>query len=113
MIKLQFEKEYKDYFDNLGLKSFEDIFSYADGSLIGKNKKRDVTSFTLENTQGKNVFFMKRFMQPHFKDMFFTACRSGHICSQGQYEWQCAKYLLDNGIMTYRPVCFGTEMRFG
>jgi len=113
MIKLQFEKDYKNCFAELGLKSFEDIFSYANGSRIGKNSKRDVTAFTLETTNGKSDFFMKRFMRPHFKDMFFTACKSGHPCSQGQYEWQCARFLLDSGIKTYRPVCFGTESRFG
>lgn len=113
MIKLQFEKDYKTYFSGLELKSFEDIFLYAKGSLIGKNSKRDVTAFTLESTDGQREFFMKRFIRPHFKDMFFTSCKSGHLCSQGQYEWENAKFLLNNGIKTYRPVCFGTENQFG
>jgi len=113
MIKLQFEKDYKTYFARLGLKSFKDIFLYAKGSLIGKNSKRDVTAFTLENADGQREFFMKRFMRPHLKDMFFTVCKSGHPCSQGQYEWESANFLLNNGIKTYRPVCFGTENRFG
>ncbi|MCF7955018.1 MAG: lipopolysaccharide kinase InaA family protein [Phycisphaerae bacterium] len=113
MIKLQFEKDYKTCFAKHKLESFENIFSYAKGSLVGKNSKRDVTAFALENTDGKREFFMKRFMRPHFKDMFFTACKSGHLCSQGQYEWESANFLLKNGIMTYRPVCYGTQSRFG
>ncbi|MBW8017026.1 MAG: hypothetical protein FVQ82_12645 [Planctomycetes bacterium] len=113
MIKIEFNKDYREYFAGLGLVSFDDFFSYSKGSFIGKNKKRDVTSFTLKSDGGSKEFFMKRFIRPHFKDMLFAGCKSGHICSQGQYEWENAKFLLDNGIMTYRPVCFGMEMRFG
>jgi tRNA A-37 threonylcarbamoyl transferase component Bud32 len=113
MIKLQFEKDYRNYFAALGLESFDDFFSYSEGELIGKNKKRDVAAFAMGSGSDKKEFFIKRFMRPHFKDMLFTFRNSGHPCSQGQYEWESAKYLLDNGIKTYRPVCFGTDTRFG
>ena len=113
MIKLQFEKDYCKWFAGFGLRSFEDFFSYSDGKLIGRNKKRDVAAFDMESGGTKKEFFIKRFIRPHFKDMLFTCRNSGHPCSQGQYEWENAKYLLDNGIKTYRPVCFGTDTRFG
>lgn len=112
MIKLEFAKDYREYFAAIGLVSFDDLFNYSEGSFIGKNTKRDVTSFTLSSDGVEKEFFMKRFIRPHFKDMLFAGMKSGHICSQGQYEWESANFLLDHGIKTYRPVCFGMEMKF-
>ena len=37
----------------------------------------------------------------------------GHFCSQAAYEWHNAKLLLDNGIKTYRPVCYGEQIKCG
>jgi len=113
MIKIEFAKDYREYFAGLGLTGFDDFFNYSEGSFIGKNKKRDVTSFEISSEGVTKEFFMKRFIRPHFKDMLFACLKSGHICSQGQYEWESAGYLLNHGIMTYRPVCFGMEMKSG
>jgi len=56
---------------------------------------------------------MKRFSHPHFKDMIFSWRNIGRPCSQARYEWENARLLLDNGIETYRPVCFGEEITYG
>jgi len=56
---------------------------------------------------------MKRFFRPHLKDVFFAWRNLGKFCSQAQYEWENAGLLLDNGIETYRPVCFGENTKWG
>jgi hypothetical protein len=58
-------------------------------------------------------FFMKRFFHPHFKDVFFAWRRFGELCSQARYEWENARLLLDHGIETYKPVCYGEETKWG
>ena len=56
---------------------------------------------------------MKRFSHPHFKDMIFSWRNIGRPCSQGRYEWENVRLLLDNGIETYHPVCFGEKIKYG
>ncbi len=56
---------------------------------------------------------MKRFFHPHFKDMLFTWRSFGRLCSQAQCEWENARLLLDNGIETYRPICYGERIKWG
>ena len=61
----------------------------------------------------RKELFMKRFYDPHFKDMLFTLGNFGRICSQGQCEWNNANLLLQNGIETYKPICCGWESACG
>ncbi len=57
-----------------------------------------------------NVFFVKRFHKPHFKDIV-TALRNcgrlNSLNSQAGLERKNAHKLLENGIETYKPVCLG------
>ena len=45
--------------------------------------------------------------------MLFSWHNIGRPCSQARYEWENVRLLLDNGIETYRPVCFGEEITCG
>ena len=113
MGRVVFEGAWQQFFGKFGLKSFDDFFMFSGGRIINKNHKRDVRVLTLgENGDGK-VFFMKRFYNVHFKDIFFTFHNLGRFCSQGRYEWENAKLLLSNGIETYKPVCCSEQNRFG
>ena len=56
---------------------------------------------------------MKRFYQPHFKDMYRTVLVFGQILSQAGVEWANANILLKHGIETYRPVCYGFKRNYG
>ena len=113
MANLEFSGDHAGFFTKHGLASFEDIFEYSSGKIINQNKKRNVTTFTLDDDGVEKRFFMKRFFSPHFKDMLFTFRNFGYICSQGRCEFNNASLLLENGIDTYRPVCYGQEMSFG
>jgi len=113
MIKVEFAKGWATIFEEAGLLSFEDFFSYCSGQTVNKNKKREVVSLTLDNAGSNKQLFMKRFFRPHFKDMLFTIRNFGSLCSQAACEWKNAKLLLERGIETYHPVCYGEQMRFG
>lgn len=92
---------------------FEDFFSLPDGEVINTNKKREVVAFSLGQGEERKDFFMKRFFSPHFKDMLFTVRNFDRLCSQAECEWKNAHILLENGIDTYRPVCWGWQRKFG
>ena len=113
MVKIEFAKDYSAFFEEFGMSCFEDFFDYSDGEKVNENKKRNVFMFALGEGENRREFFMKRFHDPHFKDILFTFSNFGRICSQAACEWQDANILLANGIETYRPVCYGEETRFG
>jgi tRNA A-37 threonylcarbamoyl transferase component Bud32 len=112
MQRVEFAKDFSKLFEESGLKTFEDFFHYSDGDTININKKRDVVAFSIGEGENRRDFFMKRFHQPHFKDMTFTILNFGRLCSQAELEWRNANLLLQNGIETYRPVCCGAETQF-
>jgi len=113
MIKVEFAKDWAPVFEKAGLKSLQDFFDYSAGQTINKNKKREVVTMTLDTAGGRKQLFMKRFFKPHFKDMLFTIRNFGSLYSQAACEWKNAKLLLQKGIDTYHPVCYGGQMRFG
>ena len=100
-------------FAEFGLKSFDDFFGYCGGERTSKNNKRDVVEFHLGEESQKKHFFMKRFYNPHFKDMLFARRNFGRFCSQAVCEWENANLLLKNDIGTYRPVCYGEQLTWG
>ena len=67
----------------------------------------------LELEGGHKEFFMKRFFNPHLKDIFFTFRNFGRICSQAMCEWKNADILLGNGVVTYKPLCYGEQKILG
>ncbi len=111
MHTVQFAKDSSAFFEKAGFKSFDDFFNYSEGITITKNQKRDVVAFSLDADDRRQHFFMKRFFNPHYKDMLFTFRSFGRFCSQAACEWQNANTLLQNGIPTYIPVCSGEETR--
>lgn len=114
MIKVEFAKDRAPIFEEAGLKSFEDFFAYADGQIVGTNRKREVVAMTLDTAGGgKEEFFMKRFFKPHFKDMLFTIRNFGKLCSQAGCEWKNMHILSGKGIATCQPVCCGEQMCLG
>ena len=113
MIKVEFAKGWAPIFEKAGLVSLEDFFNHCSSQIVNKNKKREVVSLTLDNAGSNKQLFMKRFFKPHFKDMLFTIRNFGCLCSQAACEWKNANLLLQKGIETYHPVCYGEQMRFG
>lgn len=113
MIKTYCKAEYKKVFSSNGLRKFEDFFSYNNGSIVNKNNRREVLRFSFNGDGWEKVFFMKRFFNPHFKDMMFTWRVFGRPCSQAVCECNNAKLLLENGINTYQPVYYGEQKVFG
>ncbi len=113
MKRIVFADSWSAFFAEFNLKSFDDFFENLPAKSIGVNKKRNVVTFSLGSDSQKKKFFMKRFSHPHFKDMLFSFLNIGRPCSQARYEWENTRLLLDNGIETYRPVCFGEKMTCG
>lgn len=113
MENIVFADSWQPVFAGFGLKSFDDFFDYRGAEIIGKNNKRDISILTFGDGPGRKVFFLKRFHHPHFKDTLFTLRNFGQFCSQGACEWKNANLLLENGIETYRPVCYGQQTKWG
>ncbi|MHC4148910.1 MAG: lipopolysaccharide kinase InaA family protein [Planctomycetota bacterium] len=113
MERIVFTDSWQAFFADFGLKSFDDFFAFPDAKIINENNKRQVCILTLGDEPGGKVFFLKRFHNPHLKDILFALRNSGSLCSQAAYEWRNANALLENGIATYKPVCFGERTRFG
>ena len=112
MDKIVFESEWESFFASNKLHAFDDFFEFAQGQTINQNSKRNVVVFELDNNGRKRVFYMKRFIHPHFKDMLAAFGHFGTLCSQAEVEWRNAKILLANKIETYHPVCYGAQSRF-
>jgi hypothetical protein len=111
--RIVFADSWSAFFAEFNLKSFDDFFENLPAKAIGVNKKRNVVTFSLGQEPQNKRFFMKCFTHPHFKDILFSWRNIGRPCSQARYEWENARLLLDNGIETYRPVCFGEKMTWG
>jgi len=111
--RIVFADSWSAFFGEFNLKSFDDFFENLPAETIGVNRKRNVVTFSLGSDSQKKKFFMKRFSHPHFKDMLFSFRNIGRPCSQARYEWENIRLLLDNGIETYRPVCFGEKITCG
>ncbi len=113
MATVEFAENAAAMFEQAGLTRFEDFFDFDKGTLINRNRKRDVTFFTLGAGDQKKELFMKRFFNPHIKDILFTIRSFGRLCSQAGCEWYNAGILQHNGIDTYRPLCCGEQMFCG
>ncbi|MFH1719843.1 MAG: lipopolysaccharide kinase InaA family protein [Planctomycetota bacterium] len=113
MQRVVFADSWSQYFAESGLESFYDFFGYPAIETVGVNSKRNVVTFALGDGSGRRRFFMKRFFHPHFKDVFFARRNIGEFCSQGRFEWENARLLLDNGVGTYKPVCCSEQTRWG
>lgn len=107
MKKVTIKQGYEDIFRQNNLKTFDDFYNFSNGKIIDKNTKRNVMTFSLQNPQGSETFFMKRYHNPHFKDLYFAYLNYGRGCTQGRLEWKNANYLIDNGINAYLPVAYG------
>jgi len=112
-IRLEFVDSYKLFFEALGLVKFEDFYNFSDGDLINKNTKRNVVYMKFNIDGQSRDFFMKRFHKPYLKDTLHTILNHGAICTQALSEYKFALHLLEKGIETYHPVCFGEKTIFG
>ena len=112
MEKVVFVGTWQNFFAKFGLKSFDDFFDYSQGQTINKNTRRNVSELSFGEGDNRKVFFIKRFFSPHIKDMVFAWRTFGKLISQAAVEWHNANMLLENGIETYRPVCYGTKTKF-
>lgn len=112
MEKLTFAPMWQEYFHPHGLRTFADFFEGTEGLSVNKNSKRDVTRLALDGN-GPRVLFVKRFHRPHIKDVLAGLRQSGRFTSQAALEWHNATYLLQHGIGTYHPVCYGEQSTLG
>jgi len=110
--KVVFAGTWWKFFAKFGLESFDDFFDYSQGQTINKNTKRNVSELAFGEGDNRKVFFRKRFFSPHVKDMIFAWRSFGSLISQAAVEWHNANMLFENGIETYRPVCYGAQTKF-
>jgi hypothetical protein len=108
-----FANSWEEYFKRFDLISFDDFYYYSEASTIGKNKKRNVQMFTLGDADDRKVFFIKKFHNTRLKDIFSAWYSFGRPTTQARLEWNNARYLLENGLDTYKPVCVGRHTRTG
>jgi len=110
--KIVFTNSQQDFFAELGFSSFDDFFDYP-AKEMSKNSKRSAAELRLGNGTEQKIFFLKRFHNPHFKDIISTWRTFGRPTSQAVVEWTNANLLSDHGIGTYQPVCLGEQTKFG
>ena len=113
MEKIFFTDSWEQYFQRFGLTTFDDFYHHCGASTVGRNTRRSVEKFTLGDAANRKVFFMKKFHNPHLKDKFSAVYNFGWPASQARVEWNNARYLLNNGIGTYKPVCIGERSGMG
>lgn len=111
MEKIEFSKDWANLFSQNGLRTVDDFFEFNKGEIINRNSKRNVMTFELEDDNGKERFFMKRFYKPHFKDMLASFMNFKKICSQACTEFNNVQKLSEIAIPSYEPVCFGRVMQ--
>lgn len=109
MKRIEFDPGHEKVFTQNGLNAFDDFIDYSKGQMINCNKKRNVSILHLPSQDVPRIYFMKRFFYPYFKDMLFTVRNFGRLCSQAELEFRNARILLNNGIETYHPVCWGVH----
>ena len=113
MQRVVFADLWSGFFAEYDAATFDDFFERLAADARGGNSRRNVVRFSLGADAQKKAFFIKRFFHPHFKDIIFTRRNIGESCSQGRYEWENARFLLDNGIGSYRPACYGEQTTWG
>ena len=113
MDRIVFADSWETYFGQVGLKAFDDFYDYVDTTEVHKNHRRNVQRLTFVEGTDRRTFFMKRFQNPHFKDMLAARRMCGSRTSQAGVEWHNARHLLANHIATYEPVCMGERTRWG
>ena len=100
-------------FAESGFTGFDDFFQFSDGRPINELSRRSVQMLTLNIDSEQKTFFIKRFINPHIKDIIFARAHFGKFYSQAECEWENAKLLFANGIKTYRPLCLGSQKILG
>ncbi len=118
MERVVFADSQKQFFAEAGLKSFDGLFEHSAAGPINKNKKnknkkRNVSTLTLQTGSTCKEFFIKRFYHPHYKDIITSWWNFKRQISQAEIEWHNARLLLEHGFGTYQPVCFGEKTKLG
>ncbi len=113
MEKIVFADSWQGFFAEFGLRSFYDFFDYPGTERIDKKTKRRVNKLTFGDGRKRRTFFMKRFYYSHLKDTFLALRNFRQLCSQAACEWKNANLLFKNGFETYRPACYGEQMKSG
>ena len=113
MQRVVFADSWSRFLAESDVTTFDDFFIRLAAGAKGGNSRRNVVQFSLGAGVQKRTFFIKRFFHPHFKDVIFARRNIGESCSQGRYEFENAKFLIDNGIGSYNPVCYGEQNKWG
>lgn len=113
MVDVSFEDNFRDIFQSVGLSLFDDFYNFQGGEIINKNSRRNVVHMEFDMAGHTREFFMKRFHDPHLKDVLHTFVNHGSVCTQARSEYRYAQHLLSKGIETYHPVCYGQKTLLG
>ena len=113
MEQMIFADGWQEKFSESGFSKFDDFFQFYGGCPINERSRRSVQKLTLDMASGQKTFFIKRFINPHIKDILFARAHFGKFYSQAQCEWENAKLLFSCGIKTYNPVCLGWQKILG
>lgn len=113
MEQIVFADGWQGKFAESGFTEFADFFQFSDGSRINERSRRSVQMLTLNIASEQKTFFIKRFINPHIKDILFARAHFGKFYSQAECEWENAKLLFANGIKTYKPLCLGWQKTLG
>lgn len=107
-----FTNDWHIYFRRFGLRTLKDFYNF---SVVYKpnqmaTKKAVVINFCLGNNQQQKSFFIKWYLRVPWKNTWKTWRKFRNPYSQARAEMETAHRLVQHGISTYKPVCYGEEM---
>lgn len=99
--------DYKTFFDDKKLSSFNDFFHIKNGDVVDSNRKRCVFRVAFNNPA--RVFYIKTFHTPSFNNSISSLFYYGKAKSEAQIEWENALLLQAHGFNTIPLAAFGEQ----
>jgi tRNA A-37 threonylcarbamoyl transferase component Bud32 len=105
MAYFEMEPTCAEHLRRQGLATFDRLFAYAGGQIIGGHLDRNVTRVNINGLHG----FLKREQQTHWKDRWAAWWSSFGFVSRSRREWRVLQALRQRGIACPEPLAVGED----
>ena len=111
MEQIVFADTWESYFQRFDLTTLEEFYRLSTKYKLRQmsTKKGVVVHFKVGANGQEKEFFIKWYLRVSWKNKLTTWRKFGHCYSQARAEWETAHGLLQRGIPTYQPICYGEE----
>lgn len=111
MEQIVFADTWESYFQRFSLTTPEEFYrlstKYKPRQM--STKKAVVVNFEVGENRQEKEFFIKWYLRVSWKNKLRTWRKFGKRYSQARVEWETAHSLLQRGIPTYQPICYGED----